>query len=144
MLLSCALLFVTSWTVAHKAPPFIEFSRQECWSGLPFSSPGDLPHLGIKAGSPAFQADLLLSEPSGSRRISALFTLLRAAGWRMDCNRTGLDTGNPQIKPIPRRPQAVKSGRGRGERADLLCPVLTAPWTVSGRHQKFAGLSSVN
>ena len=24
------------WTVAHQAPPSMEFSRQEYWSGLPF------------------------------------------------------------------------------------------------------------
>ena len=35
-------LFVTPWTVAHEAPPFMEFSRQEYWSGLPFPSPGIL------------------------------------------------------------------------------------------------------
>ena len=28
------------------------FSRQEYWSGLPFSSPGDLPDPGIRALSP--------------------------------------------------------------------------------------------
>ena len=39
------------------------FSRQECWSGLPFLSPGDLPNPGIKPGSPALQADTLPSEP---------------------------------------------------------------------------------
>jgi len=26
----------------------MEFSRQEYWNGLPFPSPGDLPHPGIK------------------------------------------------------------------------------------------------
>ena len=36
----------TPWTVAHKAPLSIEFSRQEYWSGLPFPSPGDLPNQG--------------------------------------------------------------------------------------------------
>ena len=41
------------------------FSRQECWSGLPFPSPGDLPDPGIEAGSPAVQADALLFEPPG-------------------------------------------------------------------------------
>ena len=41
-LLSHVWLFATSWTVAHKAPLSMEFSRQE-WSGLPFPSPGDLP-----------------------------------------------------------------------------------------------------
>ena len=40
-------------------------SKQECWSGLPFLSPGDLPNPGIKPESPALQADSLLSEPSG-------------------------------------------------------------------------------
>ena len=33
------------------------FSRQEYGSGLSFPSPGDLPHPGIKPGSPALQAD---------------------------------------------------------------------------------------
>ena len=40
-------------------------SRQECWSGLQFPSPDDLPDPGIEPGSPAFQADSLLSEPPG-------------------------------------------------------------------------------
>ena len=38
------------------------FSRQEYWSGLPFSSSGDLPNPGIKLGSPRLQED---SEPPG-------------------------------------------------------------------------------
>ena len=58
-------LFVTPWTVAHQAPLSMGFSRQEYWSGLPFSSPGDLPNPGIEPGSPACQADSLPSEPSG-------------------------------------------------------------------------------
>ena len=37
----------------------MEFSRQECWSGLPFPSPGDLLDLGIKPSSPVFQVDSL-------------------------------------------------------------------------------------
>ena len=41
------------------------FSRQEYWSGLPFPSPGDLPHPGIKPRSPALQAATLPSEPPG-------------------------------------------------------------------------------
>ena len=38
------------WTVAHQTPPPMEFSRQEYWSGFPFSSPGDLPDPGIGPG----------------------------------------------------------------------------------------------
>ena len=36
---SCVWLFATPWTVASQAPLFMEFSRQEYWSGLPFLSP---------------------------------------------------------------------------------------------------------
>ena len=35
-LLSRVRLFATPWTVAYPAPPSMGFSRQECWSGLPF------------------------------------------------------------------------------------------------------------
>ena len=41
------------------------FSRQEYWSGLPFSSPGHLPYPGIKSKFSALQADSLPSEPPG-------------------------------------------------------------------------------
>ena len=45
--------FATPWTVAHQALFSMEFPRQEYWSRLPFSSPGDLPHSGIEPGSPS-------------------------------------------------------------------------------------------
>ena len=57
---------VTPWTVAYQVPPSMGFSRQECWSGLPFPSPGDLPDPGIEPGSPTLQADALPSEPPGN------------------------------------------------------------------------------
>ena len=60
--LSCVRLFATPWTVARQAPPSMEFSRQEYWSGLPFPSPGDLPNPGIEPRSPALQAEALTSE----------------------------------------------------------------------------------
>ena len=41
------------------------FSRQECWIGLPFPSPGDLPDPGIEPGSATLQVDALPSEPPG-------------------------------------------------------------------------------
>ena len=61
--LSHVRLFVTPWTVAHQAPPSMEFSRQESWSGLPFLSPGDLPDREIEPGSSAWRTDALPSEP---------------------------------------------------------------------------------
>ena len=45
-----------------QGPLSMEFTRQEYWSGLPFSSPGDLPDPGIKPGSPALQVDALPSQ----------------------------------------------------------------------------------
>ena len=71
-LLSRARLFATPWTIAYQAPPSMGFSRQEYWSGLPFPSPGDLPHPGIEPGSPALQADALPSEPPGKLRVKSL------------------------------------------------------------------------
>ena len=58
-------LFTTPWTVAYQAPLSMGFSRQECQSGLPFPSPGDLPHSGIELRSPTLPADALPSEPPG-------------------------------------------------------------------------------
>ena len=49
---SC-LTLATPWTVAHHAPLSMGFPKQECWSGLPFPSPGDLPNPGIEPPSPA-------------------------------------------------------------------------------------------
>ena len=61
-----AILFVRSGSlmsaVAHQS---MGFFRQEYWSGLPFSAPGDLSDPGIKPASPALQADSLPTEPSG-------------------------------------------------------------------------------
>ena len=59
--LSRIRLFATPWTAVRQAPPSMGFPRQEYRSGLPFSSPGDLPDPGIEPGSPALQADSLLS-----------------------------------------------------------------------------------
>ena len=56
-LLSRVRLFAIPWTVAYPAPPSMEFSRQEYWSGLPFPSPGDLPNPAIEPRSPTLQAD---------------------------------------------------------------------------------------
>ena len=51
--LSHVRLFATRWTWA---PPYMRFSKQAYWSGLPFPSPGDLPDPGIEPRSPALQA----------------------------------------------------------------------------------------
>ena len=46
-----------------------DFPRQECWSGLSFPSPGQLPNPGIEVVSPALQVDSLLTELPGKPKI---------------------------------------------------------------------------
>ena len=61
-LFSCKVVsgsFATPWTVAHEAHLSMRFSKQKHWSGLPFLSPGGLPHVGIKPMSLALQANSL-------------------------------------------------------------------------------------
>ena len=41
------------------------FSRQEYWSGLPFSSPGHLPNPGIRGPSLALAGRFFTTEPRG-------------------------------------------------------------------------------
>ena len=54
--------------IAHWAPLSKGFSRQEYWSGLPFSPPGDLPNLGIKPSSlvsPVLADGFFTTKPPG-------------------------------------------------------------------------------
>ena len=49
---SSAKLFVSPGDVARQASLSVEFSRKECWSGLPFLPLGGLPNPGIRAAPP--------------------------------------------------------------------------------------------
>jgi len=51
-----------SWTVACQAPLSVEFSRQECWSGLTFASPA-------KRGTLQFKA-----HKNGTKRYTRMWT----------------------------------------------------------------------
>ena len=53
-------------------------SRQEYWSGLPFPSPGDLANSGITPGSPALQADSVLTEPPGPPLLMTFWIQLQS------------------------------------------------------------------
>ena len=63
----------SGWKIPWEEPGRLQsmgFSRQECWSGLPFPSPGNLPNPGIEPGSPALPAGALPSEPPYSKQCS--------------------------------------------------------------------------
>ena len=83
-------LFATPWTIARQAPLSRGLSRQEYWSGLPFPSPGDLPDLGIKPGSPALQAHSVPTEPLTPRQI--LFPFVNPSEEKAGLNSCGLGT----------------------------------------------------
>ena len=62
-------LFAMLPAVACQAPLSMGLSQQECWSGLPIPTPGDLLDPGIEPASPAalaLQADSLLLSQLGS------------------------------------------------------------------------------
>ena len=63
---SCVQVLATSWTVACQASLSMEFSRQECWSGLSFPSLEELPNPGIEPWSSVSLADSLLFVLQGS------------------------------------------------------------------------------
>ena len=52
-------LLGTLCTIAHQVPLFMGFSRQEHWSGLLYTPPGDLTNSGIEPASLILQVDSL-------------------------------------------------------------------------------------
>ena len=79
-MLSCFIrvwLFATLWTVAHKAPLAVGFSKQEYWSGLPSPPPGDLPNPGIQPRPLALPADSLPLSYQGSQIIQYIYFIYK-------------------------------------------------------------------
>ena len=68
--------FVTSWAIACQAPLFMGFSKQEYWSGLPFTSPGDLSDPEIQPMSPASVAGLFTTKPLGKSPNQGVYLLV--------------------------------------------------------------------
>ena len=66
-------LFMTPWTVAHQAPLFMGFLKQEYWSGLSITPPGDLPNPGVKPMSlapPALAGRFFTTVPPGKTGLN--------------------------------------------------------------------------
>ena len=80
----CLTLFDPMDYLAHQAPLFMGFSRQEYWSGLPCPPPGDLPDPGIEPTSPALAGGFLTTsttweaqEVGYGHKINSKFCLLK-------------------------------------------------------------------
>ena len=84
-MLSCVQLFVILWTVAHQAPLSMSFSRQEYWSGLPFSPPGHLPNPGMEPTSlvsPALVGRFFATVPPLKLQGTTLDTILKICSFQ--------------------------------------------------------------
>ena len=80
--LSCVRLCATPWTVVHQDPLSTGFSRQEHCSGLPFPSPGELPHPGIEPVSPTLAGGFFTTEPPGGSRGRPCRINSLSRGWQ--------------------------------------------------------------
>ena len=80
--LSRVWLFVTPWTVARLAPLSMGFSRQECWSGLPFLLQGIFPTQGWNPGLLHCRQILFCLSHQGSRAMLKMRTWARLPGFQ--------------------------------------------------------------
>ena len=89
-----------------QAPLSMGFFRQEYYSGLPLTSPGDLPNPDIKSRSPVPQADSLLSDLKLTQHYQSTILQFRLPWWLrqlricLQCGRPGF---NPWVGKIPWR-----------------------------------------
>ena len=58
-------LLAILWTLTHRDPLSMRFSRQEYWSGLLFPPAGDLTDPGIEPTTPALACEFFTTEPPG-------------------------------------------------------------------------------
>ena len=109
--LSCVRLFVTPWSIAYQAPPSMEFSRQEYWSGLHFLLQGIFPTQGsnLHLWCLLHWHVCVLSHVSRVQLFATLWTVAHQAPQSMGFSRqeywSGLlfpttgDVPNPGIEP---------------------------------------------
>ena len=127
--LSHARLFAIPRTVAFQAPPSVEFSRQEYWSGLPFPSPEGLPDPRIEPGCPALQAYALPSEPPGIAQIDKR-QLIRAS--QLTSQRCCLGVSELWQGVV----LYIRTFRDDGKVLRLYCPKLQPPATCGTEQLK--------
>ena len=77
--LRCVQLFVAPWPTACQTPLNMRFSRQECWSGLPYPTLRDLPDPGIEPtfpASPALAGLFFTAASPGKSKTKKLWNVL--------------------------------------------------------------------
>ena len=130
--LSHVQLFASLWTVTLQAPLSMGFSRQEYWSGLPLTSPGDLLDPRIEPGSLTLQADSLLSEPPWKPIYAHISTYISAS---MYDNSPGGGNGNPLQYSCLENPMDREASQATVQRVTKSWTELrTTPYMYQHRH----------
>ena len=135
-MLSHVWLFVTLWTVAGQGPLSMKFSRQEYYSGLPCSPPGDLPNPGIKPSS--------LTSPA----LAGMFFTISATWEALKCPEVGTIWGTTMKRPVRLEQNERKVIEGkfreimRSECWSLqaIVSILTLTWSELGNHWRVLSL----
>ena len=117
-------------TAAHQAPPFLGFSRQEYWSGLPFPSPRHKSESEVAQLCPTLRDPMDWSLPVSS--VHGIFQV-RVLEWdaitlvhnyclkfRLKLKKVGKSTGRRQWHPTP----VLLPGKSHGWRRLVGC----SPW----------------
>ena len=111
-------LLVTPWTVGNLVPLYMEFSRQEYWSGLLFPTPGDLPDAGIKPMSLTFPT--LEGRFFTIARPGKLNSLMKSLETESS-DRTGLRCSVVSLQMIPSFPGIIS----------LWAPSISSSWRIN-------------
>ena len=118
----------------NQAPLPMGFSRQEYWSGLPFSFPGALPNPGNDPGSPALQANSLTAEPPGRPWFNSWVRKIHRRRDRLPIPvYLGFPCGSADKEsPCNAGDQGLTPGLGRSpgeENGNSNIPAWKVPWT---------------
>ena len=125
--LSRVRLFATPWTVVCQAPLLMGFSRQEYWSGLPFSPPEDLLNPGIEPAtpvSPALAGRFFTTEPPEKPIYCHMCFYKREMGILWDIEEKDTDERAEAMWPQRQIPEWCGLNQGR--------PVAMRSWTRQG------------
>ena len=112
------------------------FPRQEYWSGLSCSPPGDLPNPGIETRSPALQADSSPSEPPG-KPMTNLDSILKSRHHYANQGPSSQSYGFPVVMYGCESWTIKKAECQRVDPFKLWCwrRLLRVPWTARRSNQ---------
>ena len=107
--LSHVWLFVTPWTVTHKAPLSMGILQVWILEWVPCPPPGDLPDLGVEPRSSALQAESLPAEPSGKPKNTGVASVSLLQGSSQPRTRSGVSCIAVDSLPaeLPGKPPSI-------------------------------------